>query len=103
MRLITGRTHQIRIQFGGIGYGIVGDRKYGGVDGGFMGKWDVVLGEEDLEGVLGLCAVEVGFTWEGKEVLVRVEGWWKKERFTGLLRGIERENGDDVRKAVEKK
>ena len=33
IRLLTGRTHQIRVQFAGCGHPLLGDRKYGREDG----------------------------------------------------------------------
>ena len=33
MRLVTGRTHQIRVHFSAAGYPVLGDRKYGSGSG----------------------------------------------------------------------
>ena len=43
--LHTGRTHQIRVQFAGRGFPLVGDRKYGGAgDGETLALWAWRLG-----------------------------------------------------------
>lgn len=39
VRLFTGRTHQIRVQFASRGFPLVGDRKYGAKSGGELGLW----------------------------------------------------------------
>ena len=45
VRLHTGRTHQIRVQFAGRGFPLVGDRKYGGAgDGEALALWAWRLG-----------------------------------------------------------
>lgn len=47
IRLITGRTHQIRVQFASRGFPLCGDKKYGARDG---------------SSELGLCAVKLSFS-----------------------------------------
>lgn len=39
VRLHTGRTHQIRVQFASRGWPLRGDRKYGAADGGELALW----------------------------------------------------------------
>ena len=53
VRLHTGRSHQIRVQFASRGYPLVGDRKYGGKD-------DV---KEPM-----LYSFRITFPWKGKTV-----------------------------------
>lgn len=43
IRLLTGRTHQIRAQFAAIGCPLVGDAKYGGQEGDRVALWSVKL------------------------------------------------------------
>lgn len=44
IKLLTGRTHQIRVQFASRGHALVGDRKYGtGDDAGTIGLWSESL------------------------------------------------------------
>ena len=44
IRLETGRTHQIRVQFSSRGFPLVGDRKYGtSDDGGEIALWSASL------------------------------------------------------------
>ena len=39
VRLFTGRTHQIRVQFSSRGYPLLGDKKYGAKTGGDLQLW----------------------------------------------------------------
>ena len=43
IRLLTGRTHQIRAQFAAIGCPLVGDAKYGGPEGAMVALWSAKL------------------------------------------------------------
>lgn len=43
VRLFTGRTHQIRVQFASRGYPLAGDRKYGADDGCDLALWSCQL------------------------------------------------------------
>ena len=47
VKLATGRTHQIRVQFSSRGYPLVGDRKYGSHTSGTLGLWAFELSFPD--------------------------------------------------------
>ena len=63
IRLHTGRSHQIRVQFSSRGFPLVGDHKYGSRD-------------DRTEPMLFSC--RISFPWKGKEILFeRMPDWAK--------------------------
>ena len=63
IRLHTGRSHQIRVQFASRGFPLVGDRKYGARDA-----------EKDPM----LYSFRITFPWKGKQLQFRHEPQWAK-------------------------
>ena len=61
IRLHTGRSHQIRVQFSSRGFPLVGDHKYGSRDG-------------KTEPMLFSC--RISFPWKGKELVFRKLPEW---------------------------
>lgn len=65
VRLETGRTHQIRVQFSSRGFPLVGDHKYGA---------------RDEETVPRLFSSRIRFVWAGRErEFTALPAWWRKE------------------------
>ncbi len=64
IRLHTGRTHQIRVQFASRGFCLVGDRKYGAKD--------------DCENPM-LYSTKITFTYKNKEMIFENKPEWIKE------------------------
>lgn len=84
VRLITGRTHQIRMQFAAVGCAVWGDEKYTLVNGRLL---DTNLDELELgpdPRVVGLCAVELQFTWCDLIRRFTAKPWWARERDESL-------------------
>ena len=63
VRLYTGRSHQIRVQFASRGYPLLGDRKYGGRD-------------DRTSPALFSCCIR--FPWQGKELTFEAYPEWSK-------------------------
>lgn len=63
IRLHTGRSHQIRVQFASRGFPLVGDRKYGA---------------RDAEKAPMLYSFRITFPWKGKQLQFRHEPQWAK-------------------------
>lgn len=61
IKLVTGRSHQIRVQLAALSYPIVGDVKYGG------------SAVSSLKGVIALCATEMKFKLATKEELRKIK------------------------------
>ena len=67
IQLLTGRTHQIRVQMAKIGHPLLGDDKYG--DRAFNKRWNA------KEPLLWCVALE----WESIALRVPAPFAWKKE------------------------
>lgn len=63
VRLYTGRSHQIRVQFASRGFPLLGDRKYGGRD-------------DRTSPALFSCCIR--FPWQGKELTFEAYPEWSK-------------------------
>lgn len=70
IRLLTGRSHQIRVQFASRKHPLAGDHKYGARD-------------RMKNPMLFSCAVS--FLWEGREIRYEAEAPWEKEKTAELL------------------
>ena len=67
VRLETGRTHQIRVQFASRGYPLIGDHKYGA---------------RDEETAPRLFSSRIRFVWDGRErEFTALPAWWRKEDY----------------------
>ncbi len=74
VRLLTGRTHQIRVQFASRAHPLAGDRRYGGEPGDCIALWSCALSFPDpVSGEIRRFAVPPpeGGLWDGfpKEVI----------------------------------
>ena len=63
VRLYTGRSHQIRVQFSSRGFPLVGDHKYGARD-------------ESTAPMLFSC--HIAFPWKGKQMRYEAQPEWAK-------------------------
>ena len=60
IKLLTGRHHQIRVQFSHLGFPLLGDLKYGS-------KESIAYGREKGIRVIALCAYKLSFYYPGTE------------------------------------
>lgn len=76
IRLHTGRTHQIRVQFSGRGWPLVGDRKYGipdGADALALWSFRLELPHPESGEILSFTALPSGGSWEAyRDVLENI-------------------------------
>ena len=63
IKLLTGRHHQIRVQFSHLGFPLLGDLKYGSKD-------SIAYGREKGIRVIALCAYKLSFYYPGTEKMV---------------------------------
>lgn len=63
IKLLTGRHHQIRVQFSYLGFPLLGDLKYGS-------KESIAYGREKGTRVIALCAYKLSFYYPGTEKMV---------------------------------
>ena len=63
IKLLTGRHHQIRVQFSHLGFPLLGDLKYGS-------KESIAYGREKGIRVIALCAYKLSFYYPGTEKMV---------------------------------
>jgi 23S rRNA-/tRNA-specific pseudouridylate synthase len=79
VRLVTGRTHQIRLQFAAEGWWVWGDAKYEAVGGNGSIASGGLLG--DSSNLHGLHAMYLQFLWQGENVSVCAgRPWWRDDR-----------------------
>ena len=63
IKLLTGRHHQIRVQFSHLGFPLLGDLKYGS-------RESIAYGREKGIRVIALCAYKLSFYYPGTEKIV---------------------------------
>lgn len=78
VHLVTGRTHQIRLQFAAKGWNVWGDCKYSEISGHEGGLTEGYLGQDVKK--LGLHAAKLEIEWRGENRTFHAgKAWWQRE------------------------